>query len=339
MKSVIFVLFLAFAASSFAAEPLVVRNFDQPAWDKTHGIDLAEDLRIGGKDQDDIIFGTNVHLAVDSKGQIIASDFTQNLIRRFGADGALIGPIGRSGDGPGGYRFPSVMAVDSEDNLYVSASRRFVVFDAAGAYVNEFRDETEGHPFSLRALSDGSVLVAEYDRPSRTVLQRYIAKKRGQHFCEAAKLEGTHADPMGSWGVGGYIAIGTDGMIYFTQMTPYEIRKFSPSGDLVMQLFRENNFVTAPLIERKGSSTTYHPWSGSQAIFVLPDGKLLNVVGLFDSNKPSSTILDLFDIEGHLLLSQRLDHYFDPECLDASGNLYSFDSADLAVVRTRMTIH
>jgi len=63
------------------------------------------------------------------------------------------------------------------------------------------------------------------------------------------------------------------------------------------------------------------------------------VVGLFDSNKPSSTILDLFDIEGHLLLSHRLDHFFDPECLDASGNLYSFDSADLAVVRTRMTIH
>lgn len=339
MKRALFVLSLILPVASFAAEPVVVRNFSQPARDATHGIDLSEDLRIGGKDQDDIIFGTNVYLAVDSKGQIITADFTQSLVRRFGPDGTLIGPIGRTGEGPGEYRFPSVMAVDSKDNLYLAASRRFTVFDAGGAYVRDFRDETDAYAISLRALSDGSVLVAEYDRPTKTVLQKYVAKNRTQHFCEAATLESQKADPLGAWGLGGYIDVGSDGMIYFTQLTPYEIRKFSPSGELTMQVFRDNDFVTSPVIAKKGSSATYLPWSGSLAIFVLPDGKFLNVVGLFKENKPAATVLDLFDTEGHLLLSQRLDRFYVPQWLDNSGNLYSFDRDDLAVVRSRMTIH
>jgi len=131
MKFVTFVLFLAFATSSFAAEPLVVRNFDQPAWDKTHGIDLAEDLRIGGKDQEDVVFGTMVHITADSKGQIIVADYAQNTIEKFAADGHLIGPIGRGGDGPGEYRFVVAISVDPKDNLYVAGSNRVRVYDSS----------------------------------------------------------------------------------------------------------------------------------------------------------------------------------------------------------------
>jgi len=340
MRSVIFVLLLAFASTSFAAEPLVVRNFDQPAWDKTHGIELAEDLRIGGKDQEDVVFGTMVHITADSKGQIIVADYAQNTIEKFAADGRLIGPIGRGGDGPGEYRFVVAISVDPKDNLYVAGSNRVRVYDASDKYITDFRDASGNYMRAVRGLPDGSVLLAEYDRPTKSVLQKYVDNKHTGHFGDAFKPSSPYAEEMMLSYAGGYIDVGADGMIYYTQMSPYEIRKFTPSGDLVMQVLRENDFVTAPRVEKKGSSTTFFPFSGSNAIFVLPDGKFLNVVGIVGTdNKPTATVLDLFDTEGHLLLSQRLDHFFAPKWCDSSGNLYAFDGADLAVVRTRMTIH
>src|SRR5262245_26120616 len=121
MKALLFASLLLLPTASFAADPVIVRTFAQPAWDASHGIELKEDLRIGGKDQDEIVFGTNIHLTVDSKGQIIVADYTQNMIRRFGADGKLMGPIGRVGEGPGEYRFVSAVTVDAQDNLYVAA--------------------------------------------------------------------------------------------------------------------------------------------------------------------------------------------------------------------------
>lgn len=340
MKSLLLALPLLLSVSAFAAEPVVVRNFDQPAWDNTHGIEMTEDLRIGGKDQDDIIFGNWVHLACDSKGQIIAADYAQNLIRRFGTDGSVIGPIGRSGDGPGEYRFITAIAVDAKDNLYVVGSNRVRIYDATDKFVGDFRDESLGMTRSVRGLPDGGVLLSEYDRPTKTVLQKYVAMKHSAHFCDAFKRSGANADMMTMQYAGGYVAIGADGMIYYTQMTPYEIRTFTPAGELVMQVFRENKFMSEPHVEKKGESMSFYAFTSSIAIFVLPDGKFLNVVGIVnDEGKPAGTVLDLFESDGHLLLSQRLEKYFRPQWLDGSGNLYSFDVDDLAVVRARMTVH
>jgi hypothetical protein len=340
VKRLLFVLSLLLPVSAFAAEPLVVRNFDQPAWDATHGIELTEDLRIGGSKQPDLRFGKIVHVACDSKGQIIVADYEKNEVRKFAADGKLIGPVGRAGDAPGEYRFVTAISVDPKDNLYVVGSNRVRVYDATDKNVADFSDASPGFARAVRALPDGGVLLAEYDRPTKTVLQKYVAEKHAAHFCAAFKPESRYADELMMSTAGGFIDVGSDGMIYYAQMSPYEVRKFTPAGDLVMQIFRENNFVTAPRVEKKGADMTFYPYSGSTAIFVLPDGRFVNMVGIIGAdNKPKSTVLDLFDVDGHLLLSQQIDRFLSPQWLDPSGNLYTFDADDLAVVRSRMTIH
>ncbi|HKW13825.1 MAG TPA: hypothetical protein VJS69_05005 [Candidatus Krumholzibacteria bacterium] len=340
MKSPLFVLPFFLAAPALAADPLVVHNFDQPAWDASHGIELTEDLRIGGKDQKDIVFEKIVYLASDSKGQIIAADYMKNEVRKFGADGKLIGPIGKAGDGPDQYRFIVAIGEDSKDNLYVVGSKRVRVYDATDAFVTDFRDNSPNLVRCVRTLPDASLFLAEYDTQTNSVLQKYVEKKHAAHFGAPFNFSGQYKDEMMMAYAGGFIDVGADGMIYYTQMSPYEIRKYTPSGDLVMQVFRENSFVTAPHVERKGGSMIFHSYSGSVAIFALPDGKIMNVVGIVDGDgKPSSTVLDVFDSEGHLLLSHRLERYFTPQWCDPSGNLYTFESDSLAVIRSRLTIH
>jgi hypothetical protein len=340
MKSLRLVLsLLLVAAPALAADPVVVHNFDQPSMDASHGLELSDDLRIGGKDAP-VHFGNIVHLASDSKGQIIVADYTQNEIRRFAADGTLIGPIGKAGDGPGEYRFVVAIGVDAKDNLYVVGSKRVRMYDASDKFVSDFRDDSPNLVRSLRALPDGSLFLAEYDAQTNTVLQKYAGMKRVTQFGAPFKFSGQYADQMMMAYAGGFIDVGADGMIYYSQMSPYEIRKYTPSGDLLLQIFRENNFVTPPHLEKKGGSMIFHPNSGSVGIFALPDGKLLNVIGIVDADgKPSSTVLDLFDGEGHMLLSHRLERYFTPQWCDPSGNLYTFDADNLAVVRSRLAIH
>lgn len=340
MKRLISLLLLFIPLSSFAADPVVVRNFDKPMLDDTHSIEFTENLRIGGANQTDVRFGNMIRLACDSKGQIIAADYTQNEIRKFGADGKLIGPIGRGGDGPGEYRFVVAIGVDAADNLYVVASHRIRVYDASGKFVADFSDASLGLTRSVRALPDGSLLLAEYDRPTRTVLQKYVNGKTAAHFCDAFKRDGANAEEIMMTYSGGFIDVGPDGMIYYTQMSPYEIRKFTPAGELVMQVFRENNFVTTPSVAKKGNTSAFRSYSGPTGIFALPDGRFLNIVGIVnDEGKPTATILDLFDAEGHLLLSQRLAAFYSPQWRDGSGNLYSFETGDLVIVRSQMTIH
>lgn len=324
---------LVLPIATLAAEPVIVQNSDKPLWDSTHRIDFKENLRIGDDEDDDKMFGQRISIAADSKGRIIVADYNQNLVRRFNATGEFLGAIGRGGEGPGEYRNIMVIATDAKDKIYVGGQGRISIFDGNGVFIREFMDDSHGVARSIRSLSDGSVVISEYDYPTDTALQKYVDGKHTAHFCDVFKL--SQEDKMALMGyLGGCVDVGSDGMIYFTQISPYEIRKFTPAGDLVTRIQRENDFVSFPKVEKIDNGTRISGGCGSFGIFVLPDGKFVNVI-----LGAKMTILDLFDRDGRLLLSQRLEKPFHPQWVDVAGNAYWFDHDALEVVRARMTIH
>ena len=339
MKWLLLVLPFLLPVSAFAAEPIVVRNFDKPMLDDTHGIDFTENLRIGGVDDDSVVFSQMVTVTVNSKGEIITGDYKQHLVQKFDAAGTLIGPIGHVGDGPGEYRFVLALSADAKDNLYVAGSHRISMFDVTGKFISEFRDISDSFPRSMRALPDGALIVSEFDRQSKTTLQKYENGKNTLHFVAAFKPTGPYPFEAQSFAAGGYIDIGADGNIYYSQMVPYEIQKLSPDGVPLIRILRENDFVKEPTIEKSGGGMTYRLNGGSSAIFVLPDGRILNFVSIPGEGEKTRTIVDVFDTEGHLLISKRLDRGLNPRWMDASGNAYAFDREGLAVVRYQVAIH
>ena len=58
-------------------------------------------------------------LAVDSKGHILVSDELRHQVKIFNTDGKFLGQFGGLGDGPGQLAFPTDLAVDDRDRIYV----------------------------------------------------------------------------------------------------------------------------------------------------------------------------------------------------------------------------
>lgn len=82
---------------------------------------LSEDLEIGVLDgPTELVFGEISRLAEDPHGGIYVLDSQVPEIRHFDPTGEFVGPVGRSGEGPGEYGHLSLgMVVDSAGVLYV----------------------------------------------------------------------------------------------------------------------------------------------------------------------------------------------------------------------------
>ncbi len=140
--------------------------------------------------------GTSEGLAVTSGGDLLVADTHYHRVLRYrfqpgasgaagaaetaGAPGGVWQPlpgegspdlyvIGERGDGPGQFRFPIAVAVDKDDNFYVSeygGNDRVQKFDAGGRFLRSWGTLGSGpgqflRPSGIAVETGGSVLVAD----------------------------------------------------------------------------------------------------------------------------------------------------------------------------------
>ena len=113
---------------------IVVSNPDSPPTDAGATPTLVEVLRIGSLDGSCDAFGEVTSIAVDGDGRIYVADRQASEIRVFSPRGECVRTFGRSGEGPGEFRWLAGITWQPPGYLWaIDAIRdRFTVFDSLG---------------------------------------------------------------------------------------------------------------------------------------------------------------------------------------------------------------
>lgn len=337
----------ALAVRVAAGEPKVVDNPARGLWDEEprKNFHLLEELYVAGDDEENgLVFGRISDIAVDSRDRILILDGGFACLKVYDPDSMIVHTIGRKGEGPGEFNQPSAIGVDAADRIYVASyGGRVGIFAPNGVWIDEFRHRFPGGFITNIRPAPNALYIACFDVVGDKIVHRYDAKHTYlSSFSDSwSAVEAMQPDEEFAWN-GGMIDVDDDGYVYYTQFTPYEIRKFSPQGELLLTVHRENTYMKRPRIERHGDGATVYSYSMSSCIVVLGDGKFINVLRYLPNHTDftnAKTVLDLFDAEGRLLKSSVREGRVSIRCRDAKGRLYAIEEHDVPeVVRYRLQL-
>lgn len=227
-----------------------------PVWEAGEGWTVAPqaDAVLTGTGDPDFALFRAVDLALLPDGAVAVANSGAGEVAVLAPDGSVRARLGRSGDGPGEFRWlngviargDSVVAVDG-------ATLRFSVFGADGALTREFSVAAEtGQPTGIRAVDLGEAGVGVFREVGfAEKLDPGVMRLPGTAFRldwggdRAADFAGAFpggaifvlADGMGTLPLGPDLALaGGAGAFYVGDGEGPDVRVYGPDGDLVRRV-------------------------------------------------------------------------------------------------------
>ncbi len=305
----------------------LARVSTKPKWtDKK--IEVKELLKIGEESFEDeyYSFGNIMDVAVSPGGSIIVLDSRTTRILKYSSDGTFQHYIGgRRGEGPGEFVRPWNIAVDGQENVYVTdhGNNRLSVFNSRGEFQASFNHKPL--PISIAVDQEQNIYLGYYlFKSSGPYISKYnIQGELLGSFCQSSDPK--TASLVSLTGNSGTLARLTDGNIVYSFFYPYDNRVFSPDGELLGQFSREHKLYRPP--EEDKRNNVYIAYSGCFAVKALPEGKSLNLIMIKEGkDKKPRCCFDLFDREGNWLITFPADVFstslFKTFAADWEGNVF-----------------
>jgi hypothetical protein len=111
----------------------VITNPEEPKYGD-FSFDLEEDLVIGDVNDENYFFPRRVTPNVDEEGNIYVCDGGNKRVQKYDKNGKYIRTIGREGQGPGEYMYPSRLFLDDVGNPCVHDSRSLIYYTRDGDF-------------------------------------------------------------------------------------------------------------------------------------------------------------------------------------------------------------
>jgi len=142
----------------------VVHNKGKGLWGKKPAITLEPVRKLGDIDSTDpnTAFYMPAAVAVDAGGNLYVLDIGNNRIQKFSADGKFLASIGRFGQGPGEFNYPSWLDLDGAGNLYVTDpfNERVQVLKPDGTDLRTIKF-TDGRIGNVFVRTDGRLVMGQ----------------------------------------------------------------------------------------------------------------------------------------------------------------------------------
>ena len=188
------------------------------------------------------------------------------------------GHFGSYGSEPGQFVWPTSVAFDSEDNLYLADehNHRITVFDTSGRYIRHWGDQGSGDgqidcPSGIAVDPSGDVLVGDaYNGRSR-------GSQRMASSCRASASQGTVPPSSICLGASRSTA---EGNVYVADWRNDRVQKFSPGGEF-LAAFGESGDGDGQFQRPSGVAVDDEgliyvaDWGNERVQVLTPDGEFL----------------------------------------------------------------
>ncbi|MGB2956006.1 MAG: 6-bladed beta-propeller, partial [Anaerolineales bacterium] len=308
---------------SESGDPSLVSSI--ASWADSHTVVTKELLKIGTEDldSDHYMFAGVNDLRIDDENNVYILDRKNSIIEKYAPDGAYMKSFQlKRGQGPGEFQNPLFFDIGIDNHLYISDNfqGRITVLDQEGTPVKIITSKIQ--PSTIAAGSDGSVFVTGgvLETGDHRVFKYSIHDGELEAvFCRNRRLTEQFVKIGGS----GELCRDRNGNIYYAFYAPYDIRKFTPQGELIARFAREASFVKPPSNVDTG---LIHTSVFTKSLVTFPDGKLLYVI-CDRAKDPSVSYFDVFDTSGNWLISfTSIQHFPDwvgrLVRIDGEGNFY-----------------
>jgi hypothetical protein len=323
-----------------------VMNPAKPAHgEKTVG--LGELWRIGGDtDDEDEFFGVIGQIMTDGDGNVYLMDTQLNTVKVFSANGEFLREIGREGEGPGEFRFPTSMFLTGDGHVAVLQVQpgKIVLLTKDGEPAGEHAlPESEGGLILVGGQSRGNNLVLAAAQnafsPDKFAQTRYLcaiddAGKETARYVEtersivfsAAVLEDKMWDTFDRrW------QVGTDGRVYAApSYDNYEIHVWKSDGTPERIIEREYTHRERSADEKRISEEIMGIFSAQipnctvkiaentkdiETFYIRDDGSIWVLTSDGARDHPDGTIgfFDVFDADGRFMTQVTLKGEGDPQ--------------------------
>ncbi len=265
---------------------------------------LTEVFRIGDEAAGDtVLFGGDIEVAVDSRGQLYVTDRGIAGIRVCSNTGALMRRIGRAGDGPGEFQSTPLVHVGLQDTVYALdiEANRLTVFapndfssvetvDISGTTTFNAEFQTLQYAQSLvGVVRDGFLvrfedeiipLVSDMDAPEHVVLKLLDRKGNvtADTIVQMPKRDLLHARTGGQSAMtikipfarDVFIVLSPDNLLYYGRNDSIEIKVRSIDGNTNRTIYVPHDPVPVTEVERNIWLSTY-PDARHEMRSVLPE--------------------------------------------------------------------